>query len=111
MPKRNRDSQGRFSGNGWTDTIRDRPAASAAVAAGVAAAGAFLWSRRGQIGDAVSSGMDRMSELKSERMGSANRQSQIAEEALTLKETGRKSKGPRGPVAQQNIKSGMATAR
>ena len=55
--------------------------------------------------------MDRMSELKSERMGSSNRQSQIAEEALTLKETGRKSKGPRGPMAQQNIKSGMATTR
>ncbi|MDV3256686.1 MAG: hypothetical protein LOX97_02670 [Sphingomonas sp.] len=109
MPRRNRDSQGRFSSNGWTDTIRDRPATSAAVAAGVAAAGAFLWSRRSQIGEAVSSGMDRMSELKSERMGSRNRQSEIAEEALTLKETGRKSKGPRGPIAQQNIKSGMAT--
>ena len=107
MPKRNRDSHGRFSSNGWTDTIRDRPATSAAVAAGVAAAGAFLWSRRGQIGEAVSSGMDRMSELKSERMG-GTKQSDIAEDALTLKETGRKSRGPRGPIAQQDIKSGMA---
>ena len=35
----------------------------------------------------------------------------FAEEALTLKETGRKSKGPRGPVAQQDIKAGLARTR
>ena len=51
--------------------------------------------------------MDRLSEFKSERMGGTT-QSDIAEEALTLKETGRKSRGPRGPIAQQDIKSGMA---
>ena len=80
-----------------------------AGAAGVAAAGAFLWTRRGQIGEALSSGMDRLSELKSERMGSQPTQTEIAEEALTLKETGKKSKGPRGPIAQQDIKAGMAS--
>jgi len=113
MPKRSRDSKGRFSGNGFFDTVRDRPGASAAVvagAAGIAAAGAFLWTRRGQIGEAVSSGMDRLSELKAERMGSARSQEEISEEALTLKETGKKSKGPRGPIGQQDIKAGMATA-
>jgi hypothetical protein len=31
------------------------------------------------------------------------------EEALTLKETGARSKGPRGPIAQQDIKAGMAS--
>ena len=51
-----------------------------------------------------------MSELKAERMGRTDAQEEIAEEALTLKETGRKSKGPRGPIAQQDIKAGMATA-
>ena len=35
----------------------------------VAAAGAFLWTRRGQIGEAFKNGMDRLSELKAERMG------------------------------------------
>ena len=109
MPNRKRDSEGRFaSGGSFIDAMRDRPYATAAAAAGVAAAGAFLWSKRGQIGDIASSGMDRLSELKSERMGSGQSQSNIAEEALTLKETGKKSKGPRGPVAQQDIKSGMA---
>ncbi len=86
------------------------PAAAAALAAGiagVAAAGAFLWSRRGQIGEALSSGMDRLSELKAERMGQLEpAQEEIAEEALTLKETGKKSRGPRGPLAQQDIKAG-----
>ena len=108
MPNRKRDSEGRFaSGGTFIDAMRDRPYAAAGVAAGVAAAGAFLWSKRSQIGDLASSGMDRLSELKSERMGGTT-QSDIAEEALTLKETGRKSRGPRGPIAQQDIKSGMA---
>jgi hypothetical protein len=113
MPNRSRDSKGRFSGNGFFDTVRDRPGASAAVvagAAGLAAAGAFLWTRRGQVGEMLSTGMDRLSELKAERMGTARSQEEIAEEALTLKETGRKSRGPRGPLAQQDIKAGIATA-
>ena len=113
MPNRKRDSRGRFSGNGFFDAVRDRPGASAAVvagAAGIAAAGAFLWTRRGQIGEAFSSGMDRLSELKAERMHRMRSQNEIAEEALTLKETGKKSRGPRGPISQQDIKAGMATA-
>ena len=113
MPRRKRDSKGRYTGNGFFDAVRDRPAASAAVvagAAGIAAASAFLWTRRGQIGDMVSSGMDRLSELKAERMGDSRTQEEIAEEALTLKETGKKSKSPRGPIAQQDIKAGLASA-
>ena len=113
MARRKRDSEGRFTGNGFFDSVRERPGASAAVvagAAGLAAAGAFLWTRRGQVGEMLSSGMDRLSELKAERMGSHPAQTEIAEEALTLKETGKKSKGPRGPLAQQDIKAGLATA-
>ena len=113
MPNNKRDSKGRFSGDGFFDAVRDRPGASAAVvagAAGLAAAGAFLWTRRGQVGEMLNSGMDRLSELKAERMGSSRTQEEIAEEALTLKETGKKSKGPRGPLAQQDIKAGMASA-
>jgi hypothetical protein len=112
MAKRSRDSKGRFSGNGFFDTVRDRPAAGAAViagAAGLAAAGAFLWTRRGQLGEKFNSGFDRLSELKAQWMESHPTQSEIAEEALTLKETGKKSKGPRGPIAQQDIKAGLAT--
>ncbi len=107
MPNRKRDSKGRFESGSFMSAAYDRPLASAAAAAGVAAAGAFLWSRRGQIGDAFSSGVDRLSEMKAERMRSDRSQEEISEEALTLKETGRKSKGPRGPLAQQEIRAGL----
>ena len=108
MPSRKRDSKGRFDNDGFMDTARERPLTSAAVVAGVAAAGAFLWSRRGQIGDALNEGMDRLSELKAERIGSSRSQEEISEEALTLKETGQKTRGPKGPVSQQDIKAGVA---
>jgi hypothetical protein len=111
MPNRKRDSKGRFKDAAFFSSPRDNPGATAALAAGiagVAAAGAFLWSRRAQIGEALNSGMDRLSEFKAERFDAARSQEEIAEEALTLKETGRK-KGPRGPIAQQDLKAGMAT--
>ncbi len=48
--------------------------------------------------------MDKFSELKAERMGNSQPQSEIAEEALTLKETGKKSERatrPRRPAGHQ----------
>jgi hypothetical protein len=108
MPNRKRDSEGRFASGSFIDAMKDRPYTTAAVAAGAAAAGAFLWSKRDRISDVASTGMDKFSELKSQRMGSRRSQEDISEEALTLKETGKKSRGPRGPISQQDIKSGMA---
>jgi hypothetical protein len=95
MPRTRGGTRGgnRGRGNGRDtviDTLRERPYAAAGVAAGVAAAGAFLWARRTQIGDAFSSGMDSLSELKSQRMHGKD-QSDFAEEAMTLKQTGQKS--------------------
>ena len=115
MPNRKRDSKGRFKDASFFSAARDNPGASAALAAGIAgaaAAGAFLWSRREQVREALNSGMDRLNELKAERFGSGSEAAQedYSEEALTLKETGKKSKGPRGPSAQQDIKARMATA-
>lgn len=113
MANRKRDSEGKFASKGMTGPVRDNPWTSAAIAAGAAGVGAFLWSRRNQIGETMSSGMDRLSEMKAERWGSSDDsemrdQSEIAEEAMTLKETGKKSKGSRGPIAQQDIKAGIA---
>ena len=111
MSNNKRDSEGKFASKGLTGPIRDNPWTSAAIAAGAAGLGAFLWSKRNQIGESVSTGMDRLSELKSERMDSSGRsQEEISEEALTLKETGARSKGARGPIAQQDIKAGIATS-
>ena len=115
MANRKRNSEGKFASKGMTSPIRDNPWTSAAIAAGAAGLGAFLWSKRNQLGETWSSGIDRLSELKSERMAdlrsgqkfdgtagttlepfmakpakrSARKsQKEIAEEALTLKETG-----------------------
>lgn len=84
---RSKKNDGSFLG-----TLKDKPYAAAGVAAGVAAAGAFLWSKRSQIGEAIDSGMEKLDELKAERFGEDKPQSEIAEEALTLKETGTKAK-------------------
>jgi hypothetical protein len=109
MPNIKRDSDGRLASGIFIDAVKDRPYATAAAAAGVAAAGAFLWAKRGQIGDMASTGMDKLTELKSQRMGSGRSQEEISEEALTLKETGKRPRGPRGPLPQQDIKAGVAS--
>ncbi len=114
-------------------TVRDRPYASAAIAAGAASivagiAGLFAlkrssgknWSEFGEdlstratdtitdaaakVKDATASFGDKFTgdELHSERS-----QSEIMEEALTLKQTGEQ---PRGPIAEQDIKAGIATS-
>src|SRR5215213_2064532 len=53
------------------EMARERPLATAAVAAGAAAAGLFLWSRRAQISDQISSLSDQIGEW-SENMGSGD---------------------------------------
>ena len=81
------------SDGSFLSALKDKPYAAAGVAAGVAAAGAFLWSKRSQIGEAIDTGMEKLDELKAERFGDGEKsQAEIAEEALTLKETGAKAK-------------------
>ena len=54
---RNNNPSGRnqYSDWGMMDMVRDRPVAAAAAAAGAAAAGLFLWSKRSQISNQLSS--------------------------------------------------------
>ncbi|QIK95961.1 hypothetical protein G7076_05315 [Sphingomonas sp. HDW15A] len=114
-------------------TIRNRPYASTAIAAGAASlvagiAGLVMAKRNsgknwGEFGDDLSTrASNRLSEAKTMVTDAADRlrhrdgidpdrsQSEIMEEALTLKETGKKTKGSRGPTAQQDIKAGIATS-
>ena len=60
---RNNNPEGRnqYSG-GVMDLARERPLTAAAVTAGAAAAGLFLWSRRSQISNQLSSLSDQVSE-------------------------------------------------
>ncbi|MBV9528664.1 hypothetical protein [Sphingomonas sp.] len=58
----NPSGNNQYSGSGVTDLVRDRPIAAAAVAAGAAAAGLFLWSKRSQISEQLSSLSDQIGE-------------------------------------------------
>jgi hypothetical protein len=64
---RNNNPTGRnqYSNGGIMERARERPVAAAAVAAGTAAAGLFLWSRRNQISDQISQLSDQFSEWRS----------------------------------------------
>jgi hypothetical protein len=107
---RNNNPSGRnqYSG-GVMDMARDRPFAAAGMAAAAVGAGVFLWSKRNQISEQISNLSDQFSEWSQNmgsgssdfaeddtaglttgksRSGNRKSQSEISEEALTLKETG-----------------------
>ena len=110
-------------------TVRDRPYASAAIATGAvtavaaAAAGAFFFSRsnrtvRETAEDLSGRVKDGLAEAKVKAKSVASRmssrfeghdeksQAEIAEEALTLKETGTKGNKPVDPVVNDQLKAG-----
>ena len=68
---RNNNPRGRNQYSDWgvLEMVRERPLAATAAAAGAAAAGLFLWSKRTQISDQLSSLSDQFSEWK-DRSGS-----------------------------------------
>jgi hypothetical protein len=126
---RNNNPSGRnqYSG-GWTDTVTERPFTAAAAVGGAVAAGVFLWSRRNQISDQIANLSQQISDWR-EGMGSdesefsgsedsgsfmarpssrssGKSQSEISEEALTLKSTGKRSKRPADPTVDEQTKAG-----
>ena len=124
-----RDSEGRFARTGLAgrtgESMRKSPYASAAALGALAGVvGLFLmkknsgksWSEFGgdlgtRASERWSEATERLSELRHRDGVDPDRsQSEILEEAMTLKETGKKSKGARGPIAQQDIKAGIATS-
>ena len=50
---KNNNPEGRNQYSGWSDTAREKPMTTAAVAAAAVGAGVFLWSRRNQISDQI----------------------------------------------------------
>ncbi len=115
----NNNPEGRNQYSGWMSTARENPVTAAAAVGGAVAAGVFLWSRRNQISDQLSNLSDQISEWRegmgsssetewgadeggssesfmansnsgsnSSKRGKKS-QSEISEEALTLKETGK----------------------
>ena len=125
----NSSNRGRSNRDNWAgragSTMTERPYTSAAVIGALAGvAGLFMmkrnsgknWSEFGSdLSTRMQDGMTGAREHMGEAMGRHRdgidpdkSQSEIMEEAMTLKETGRKSKGSRGPIAQQDIKAGIA---
>jgi hypothetical protein len=108
---RNNNPEGRNQYSGLSGTVRENPFATAATIGGAVAAGVFLWSRRNQISDQIGNLSDQISEWRDgfqsggefdsasdttesfiaspRRRGTRKSQSEIAEEAMTLKETGK----------------------
>ena len=114
--RRNNNPSGRNQySSGMMDMARERPFTAAAVTAGAAAAGLFLWSKRTQISDQLSNLSDQVSEWSQNMRsgegsalfgGNSRDQSDIAEEALTLKSTGKKTKRPVDSTVEQQTKAG-----
>ena len=114
------------SRSGYSRMISDRPATAAAIASGVAAAvvGFLAFKRSGKSfsefsGDITAGAgtwiKDGISDVRSRVPGSEPRkdgiddersQSEIAEEALSDKETGKKAKRPVDPTIEQELKTG-----
>jgi hypothetical protein len=109
---RNNNPEGRNQYSGVMSSARDNPLTAAAAIGGAVAAGVFLWSRRNQISDQISNLSDQLSEWRSgsdsdfsgdesgstgfiassnPRRGGRKSQAEISEEALTLKETGKRA--------------------
>jgi len=109
----NNNPEGRNQYSGMMSTVRENPITAAAAVGSAVAAGVFLWSRRNQISDQLSNLSDQISEWRDgfrsdsdfsadsdiatepfmagatpSKRGKKN-QSEISEEALTLKETGK----------------------
>ena len=75
---RNNNPEGRNQYSGWTDSARERPVAAAAAAAAVVGAGVFLWSRRSQISEQLSSISDQIGEWSENRSNSSGAQFETA---------------------------------
>jgi hypothetical protein len=93
---RNNNPSGRNQySNGWIDTAMERPVATAAAAAAAVGAGVFLWSRRNQISDQISSLSDQFGEW-THNMGSRGSQSDFDDDTAGLTTGMSNSKTSRG---------------
>jgi len=128
----NPEGRNQYSG-GFADLARERPFTTAAVAAGAAATGLFLWSKRSQISDQISGLSDQIGQWSENmrsgdeaglfsaedsgsealvgnrgRRSTAKNQQEFAEEAMTLKETG--NPGANGSVSGRGRKASAPTS-
>lgn len=93
---RNSNQRGRNNNNpeghnqydsGWMNSAKDRPMATAAAAAAAVGAGVFLWSRRNQISDQISSLSSQVSDWAANMQSSDsdNRELETADSGVASK--------------------------
>jgi len=116
---RNNNPEGRNQySNGWMDTAKDRPFATAAAAAAAVGAGVFLWSRRNQISDQISNLSGQLYDWADEmRTGSSNRELALTEgpnESSAIeasRETAARTRGGRSQAGNRTAKARRTTGR
>ena len=75
---KNNNPEGRNQySNGWMDTAKDRPMATAAAAAAAVGAGVFLWSRRNQISEQISNLSEQFSDWTSSQQYGASESGEL----------------------------------
>ena len=117
MPRKNdrggsRSDDSMFSG--WSDTARERPLATAAVAAAAVGAGVFLWNRRNQISDQLSNLSDQISDwtenLRSPAEGELEMIGTGSSSSLTAGSARRTSTGTRGTTGGTRTTGSRSTS-
>lgn len=91
----NPEGHNQFSG-GLLDYARERPVAAAATAAGAVAAGIFLWSKRSQIGDQLSTISDQLNEWSENNRSSASGRPESSGPTTGASQSGGNSQGSAG---------------
>lgn len=95
-----RETAGGYAGN-FLKTIRARPLAAAALAAGTAGTAAFLWAKRALIGEQAAVARDKIGDLRE----------QASDQAGVLRaEAGEKAKAFRGKLNERFFATEEATA-
>jgi hypothetical protein len=111
---RNNNPQGhnQYTGNGWVDTAKDRPMATAAAAAAAVGAGVFLWSRRNQISDQLGNLSDQISDWTQSMRSSSDGEMAMAGTDSAYEEAGTtRSSGRRGRKSQSDMSAEALTLK
>ena len=108
---RNNNPSGRNQYSDWgvMEMARERPFAATAAAAGAAAAGLFLWSKRAQISDQLSNLSDQFGEWKDSMASSG--QLEMTDGESVAKSTGKSRRSTSSVSETEGSNSGSSRSR
>jgi hypothetical protein len=108
---RNNNPSGRNQYTGWDvmEIARERPFAATAAAAGAAAAGLFLWSKRARISDQLSNLSDQFGEWKDSMASSG--ELEMTDGASVAKSTGKSRRSTSSVSETEGGNAGSSRSR